>query len=258
MTEFAHFDVLGVPIGVTSPQKTLEAFERWSNDDIGRFVCVREVNGVMLAQDDKEFRDLHYRAALVTPDGMPIAWLGRMEGYDLERTAGPDLMMYVMMQSDREDGPRHFFYGGKPGVAEELRQVFAQLAPKANVVGVGTPPFRALTMTELDTLAAEIEAVKADIVWVGISTPKQEFLMEQLSRRTSATFVGVGAAFDFHTGRVRRAPRWMRESGLEWLHRLLSEPRRLWRRYVVMAPKFVLLVALRKLRPSRPDLRRCT
>jgi N-acetylglucosaminyldiphosphoundecaprenol N-acetyl-beta-D-mannosaminyltransferase len=182
---------------------------------------------------------------MITPDGMPLVWLGRRVGHPVERTCGPDLMEKVLADTART-GLRHYLYGGKPGVAERLKARVEARFPGISIVGVETPPFEPLTADEFLAVAGRIRGTRADVVWIGISTPKQEFLMRDLARLVPATLIGVGAAFDFHSGAIRRAPRWMQKSGLEWLHRLISEPKRLWRRYLVLAPRFVWLLLTRK------------
>lgn len=236
------YDVLGIPVSVTTLTSASQAIHRWARDDVGRFVCIRDVHGVMQAYDNPALSRLHREAAMVTPDGMPLVWLGRRAGLPVERTCGPDLMDRVMADSARS-GLRHYFYGGKPGVAEQLRRVFLARYPGLQVVGHCTPPFRDLSDDEVAAVAERLNASGADVVWVGLSTPKQEFLMGRLAPMVSATLIGVGAAFDYHTGQIKRAPRWMQRSGVEFIHRLMSEPRRLWRRYLIMAPRFVWLVA---------------
>lgn len=238
------YDVLGVPVSVTTLETASDQIHRWAEDRVGRFVIIRDVHGVVQAYDDPAFAELHKRAAMVTPDGMPLVWLARRRGLPVQRTCGPDLFDRLMKDSAKS-GLRHYFYGGKPGVVARLKEVFEQRHPGVQVVGIGAPPFRALSDPEVQEIAAALNASRTDVVWVGLSTPKQEFLMARLAPLTTATLIGVGAAFDFHTGRVQRAPRWMQRVGLEFLHRLLSEPRRLWRRYLIMAPRFLWLVATR-------------
>jgi len=238
---FDTYRVLGIPISATTLSTASQVICDWGQDDQARFVFIRDVHGIMQAQDDPELRDLHERAAMVTPDGMPLVWLGRAAGKHVSRTCGPDLMERVLVDS-ATSGLKHFFYGGKPGVAEALEASFKQRVPSLQVVGVGTPPFRPLSPDELKQTAEVLNSSGAQVVWIGISTPKQEFLIRDLAPLVSATLVGVGAAFDFHTGAVTRAPKWMQPLGLEWLWRLASEPRRLWRRYLVLAPQFVWLV----------------
>lgn len=238
---FATYDVLGVPVSATTLDSASGAIANWAKDDIGRCVFIRDVHGVMQAQDDVQLMQLHHQAAMVTPDGMPLVWLGRKAGFDVSRTCGPDLMERVLANSPMT-GLKHFFYGGKPGVAEQLKSAFERRYPGLDVVRTDTPPFRPLSPDELTEVARDINESGADVVWVGLSTPKQEHLMHALVPQVRATLIGVGAAFDFHTGAVKRAPHWMRGVGLEWSWRLASEPRRLWRRYLVMAPRFVWMI----------------
>jgi len=236
------YDVLGIPISATSLDSAAKLIEQWADDEQGRFVFIRDVHGIMQAQDDPELLALHQDAAMVTPDGMPLVWLGQLAGLPVSRTCGPDLMDHVLSRSP-QSRLRHFFYGGKAGVAEDLKKKFEDRYPGLQVVGADTPPFRPLTQVELESIASAINSSGADVVWIGISTPKQEFLMRDLRPFVNATLIGVGAAFDFHTGQIKRAPFWMQKSGLEWSWRLSQEPKRLWKRYLVMAPRFLIAVA---------------
>ncbi|MDH4386881.1 MAG: WecB/TagA/CpsF family glycosyltransferase [Caulobacter sp.] len=241
----ASFDVLGVPVSVTTLDRASAAIHAWADDGRGRFVCIRDVHGIVQAVDDPRLAALHREAAMVTPDGMPLVWIGQRAGLPVERTCGPELMDRVMAQSPAS-GLRHYFFGGRPGIAERLKSSFERRYPGVAVVGVETPPFRELADDELSDLAARIACSAADVVWIGLPTPRQEFLMQRLAPRTGVTLIGVGAAFDFHTGAVRRAPPWMQKSGLEFLFRLASDPRRLWRRYLIKAPRFVWMIATRR------------
>lgn len=239
--EPGSYDVLGVPVTVTSLPDATDCILRWKEDGIGRFVCIRDVHGVMRAVDEPRLMDLHGEAAMVTPDGMPLVALGRWRGLPVQRTCGPDLIAHLA-EAGQSSGLRHYLYGGAPGVAERLASEFRKRFTDIQIVGVECPPFRPPTDREAEETRARISDSGADVVWVGLSTPKQEFWMQSNYRHLSATLIGVGAAFDFHTGRVKRAPVWMQRTGLEWLHRLVSEPRRLWRRYLILAPRFVLAV----------------
>ena len=184
---------------------------------------------------------------LATPDGMPVVWALRMLGHRAERVYGPDLMLAVCERSARE-GWSHFFFGGAPGVAEMLAAEMRRRFPALAVAGVLCPPFRALTSEEEEAMLAHLNGSGAQIVWVGLGSPKQDLWMAQYRPRLRPpVLVGVGAAFDFFTGRTPQAPRWMRRGGLEWLFRLASEPRRLWRRYVIYNPKFVWEVTRQRL-----------
>ena len=205
------------------------------------YICVTGVHGVSEAQADPAFRRVLNAALLNTPDGVPMVWMGRWQGFaQMRRVYGPDLLLRVCEMSV----PRrftHFFYGGAPGVAETLKQRLEQRFPGLAVVGTYTPPFRPLNPDEAGDLVQRVRRLKPDLFWVGLSTPKQENFMAQYWQQLEATlFVGVGAAFDFHAGRVRQAPLWMQRNGLEWLFRLGCEPRRLWKRYLKNNPLFVL------------------
>jgi len=183
-------------------------------------------------------------ANLVTPDGMPVVWALRLLGVQAERVYGPDLMLAVCQRSGQE-GWRHYFYGGAEGVAEQLAMAFQEKFEGFQTVGVECPPFRDLTPAEDLEMVARINNSQAQIVWVGLGSPKQDlWLAEHRAALSAPVLIAVGAAFDFYTGRVRQAPRWMQRTGLEWLFRLVSEPRRLWRRYLSSNPKFIWQLAL--------------
>lgn len=236
--------VLGVPVSLVSLAVAVQTIIGWCEVGTAHFVCVRDVHGIMRAQEDPEVMALHDRAGLVTPDGMPLVWLARYRGHaEVDRACGSDLVIELCRLSV-DKGLRHYFYGGKPGVAERMAAALGERYPGLQVAGTYTPPFRALTAEEDAEVTAAIVAACPHIVWVGLSTPTQEYWMrDHVDRIPGATLMGVGAAFDFHTGDVKRAPQWMRTRGLEWLHRLVSEPRRLWRRYLVLAPRFLARVA---------------
>jgi len=234
-------NVLGVGISVLNLRTALAAMA----DAISRrrkgYLCVTGVHGVMEAQADEGFKKILNGAFLCTPDGMPMVWAGRLRGHrEMGRVYGPDLMLDVCAWSETS-GARHFFYGGAEGVADLLVRNLKARFPKMPVAGTFTPPFRPLNEAEVLGLQAQIAAARPDILWVGLSTPKQEkFMAEFLPRLEVTLMVGVGAAFDFHSGRVRQAPRWMQRSGLEWFYRLCREPRRLAWRYFRNNPWFVL------------------
>lgn len=236
-----RINVLGVGISVLNLKTALTAIATAVKERRKGYVCVTGVHGVMEAQDDAAFKKILNDAFLCTPDGMPMVWAGKLGGQrEMSRVYGPDLMLDVCAWSETS-GARHFFYGGADGVADLLARKLAAKFPKLAVAGTFTPPFRALNAEEVAQLQAQIAAAKPDILWVGLSTPKQEkFMAEFLPKLDVTLMIGVGAAFDFHSGRVRQAPRWMQRSGLEWFYRLCSEPRRLARRYFRNNPLFVL------------------
>ena len=233
--------VLGVGISVLNLKTTLAAIADAVQGRRKGYLCVTGVHGVMEAQEDAAFKTILNNACLCTPDGMPMVWAGKLAGHrEMSRVYGPDLFLEVCAWSE-ESGCTHFFYGGADGVADLLAQKLRAKFPKLAVVGTFTPPFRPLTTEEVAKLQDQVAAAKPDILWVGLSTPKQEkFMAEFLPKLDVTLMAGVGAAFDFLSGRVRQAPRWMQRSGLEWFYRLCSEPRRLAKRYFRNNPLFVL------------------
>lgn len=238
-------NVLGVGISAITMEMAVTVIDGWIARREPHYVCVATVHGVMECQRDPALRTIYNRSGLTTPDGMPLVWLSRLSGYRyVERVYGPDLLL-ALCAYGLPRGYRHFFYGGEPGVAEALAARLRARFPGLQVVGTCTPPFRPLTPEEDAAVVAAINAAGPDIVWVGLSTPKQDrWMAEHVGRLTAPVLIGVGAAFDFHSGRKRQAPRWMQRAGLEWLFRLSQEPRRLWRRYLIYNPLFVVLVLL--------------
>ena len=237
-------EILGVPISICDMHSAVQRILGLLDTGSAHYVCVADVNSLMIARRDARHRENLLAAGMVTPDGAPIARLARMLGHKaLHRVCGPDLMLEVCGRKD-ERIIRHFFYGGDVGVAHSLSESLKNSFPQVNIVGTYSPPFRPLTRAEENEVLIQIASANADIIWVGLGCPKQEQWMAQMTPRlSSGVMIGVGAAFDFHSGRIGRAPKWMRGSGLEWLHRLCSEPRRLWRRYLVQAPTFILLAS---------------
>lgn len=236
-------NILGVSVCAVNMDSALARIDVWIAERSPNFACFRDVHGVMVNRKDPELQAAHEHAGMVAPDGMPLVWLSRLAGHHgTGRVCGPDFMPALCKRSVSA-GYRHFFYGGAPGVAERLAANLRQRFLGLQVVGTYSPPFRPLTQAEDAAVIRMIDETSADIVWVGLSTPKQEkWMMDHVGRVTAPVLLRVGAAFDFHAGTVRRAPVWMQQSGLEWLFRLLSQPRRLWRRYLVLAPAFLFLV----------------
>ncbi len=238
------FRVVGVRVDAVQLPEAVARIQRWiDNRENGKYVAVTGMHGVAESRQDPRFREILNQAALVVPDGMPLVWLGRWHGHSLRRrVTGSELMLAFC----RETGPRprHFFYGGAPGVAEDLAR---QLHERFNitVAGTYTPPFRPLVEAEEADLTAQVHAAAPDVLWVGLSTPKQErWMFDHHLKLKVPVILGVGAAFDMNSGRLKRAPAWMRDSGLEWLYRLLSEPRRLWKRYLVTIPQSMWSISL--------------
>lgn len=237
-------NVLGVGISALNLQSALSEIAEAVRQRRKGYICVTGVHGVMEAQTDEKFRHILNQALLCTPDGMPMVWVGRLRGHEaMRRVYGPDLMLDVCAWSER-NACRHFFFGGGPGVAERLRDKLLARFPNLAVVGCYAPPFRPLDAGEKTRLQEIVRAARPDIMWIGLSTPKQEkFMAEFLPYLDVTLMVGVGAAFDFHSGSVKQAPLWMQRSGLEWFFRLCQEPRRLARRYLRNNPLFLIKIA---------------
>lgn len=244
-TELKRVNILGVGLSAINYDVALKVVEEWIKSGHGAYVTVTGVHGVMEAQKDEELRGIFNRAGMVTPDGMPMVWVSRYYGEkSVSRVYGPNLMLKVCERS-QETGWRHFFYGGKEGVNEILTQRLREKFPDIQVAGTYCPPFRPLTQEEEDEVINQIIESKADIVWVGLSTPKQERFMAKVTERLpKQVLFGVGAAFDFHAGLVKQAPSWIQSSGLEWAFRLYQEPKRLWRRYLTHNPAFIWRIGL--------------
>jgi N-acetylglucosaminyldiphosphoundecaprenol N-acetyl-beta-D-mannosaminyltransferase len=233
-------NVLGVGVDPVNQTSALATIERWIATRDQQYVTVTGIHGIMESQQDEGVRAIHNGAGLVVPDGMPLVWLSRLHGFArADRVYGPDLLL-ACCQRSLATGHRHYFYGAGTGVPEQLIARLRTRFPGLPVAGGFSPPFRALTPEEDDAIVRQINATRPDIVWVGLSTPKQErWMAEHRNRLDAPVLIGVGAAFDFHAGLKRQAPRWMQRSGLEWVFRLLCEPRRLWRRYLRNNPVFV-------------------
>jgi N-acetylglucosaminyldiphosphoundecaprenol N-acetyl-beta-D-mannosaminyltransferase len=247
----ADFKVLGVRVDAVQIPEVVSMMERWIRERTAtHYIAVTGMHGVMEAQHSPDFRSILNAADLVVPDGMPLVWLGRRHGYALRRRVyGPELMETFCAST----GPsyRHFFYGGGPGVAVRLADVLKRRYG-VNAVGTYSPPFRPLNDEESKQVSCQIQAAAPDVVWVGLSTPKQErWMFDQRRRLTVPLMAGVGAAFDFIAGTVKQSPAWMQENGLEWLFRLIQEPRRLWQRYLILGPQFAWNVGLELLKLRR-------
>lgn len=245
--EIATLNVLGTRVGAYNLTGVIALLDSWVHaPETGRYVCVTGVHGVMEGLGDPAIQAVHNLADAVVPDGMPLTWVGRWKGHKaMDRVYGPDLMLAVL-KTGCPQGWTHYFYGGKPGVAEELKACLTARFPGLKVVGTFCPPFRPLGHQEEMEILADINRLSPDFVWIGLSTPKQELLMARWKSLgvQAKVLLGVGAAFDFHTGRVRQAPSWMQRAGLEWLFRLCMEPRRLAPRYLRNNPLFVWHVFL--------------
>lgn len=242
-------NILGVRVSAINMGLALETIDGWIRRREENYVCVTGVHGIVESYRRDDLRKIHNGAGLVVPDGMPLVWLSRMNGYPwVNRVYGPDLML-ALCELSLQKGYKHFLYGGGPGVPELLAERLTERFPGLNIADVYSPPFRVLSAAEDEAISERIRQSGAEVVWVGLSTPKQELWMAQhIKRLKPAVLIGVGAAFDFHAGLKKQAPRWMMRSGLEWLFRLGCEPVRLGPRYLRNNPLFVCLLMQQMLR----------
>lgn len=250
----ARVDVLGVGVSAVSLPDAVAEIARWVKHREPHYVCVTGVHGVMESQRDPALLQVHNDSGLTTPDGMPMVWAGRRAGADgMTRVYGPDLML-ALCEKARAEGWTSYFYGGKPGVPDLLRDRLQSRFPGIQVVGSHSPPFRPLTAQEDAQEVQRINDADPDLLWVGLSTPKQErWMAAHVGRVNAPAMLGVGAAFDIHAGVLPQAPPWMQQRGLEWVYRLGREPRRLWRRYLRNNPVFVYKILRRPPRLFTPS-----
>jgi N-acetylglucosaminyldiphosphoundecaprenol N-acetyl-beta-D-mannosaminyltransferase len=239
--------ILGCNIGEINYESATQLILGLARKRESRYVCVANVHMVMEAYDDAEFLQIVNAADLVTPDGMPLVWVMRLQGLrPQERVYGPALTQFVLEAANREGIPVGF-YGSTPQTLEKLKRKVQERYPSLKIAYLYAPPFRPLTTEEDEEVVRAINDSGTRILFVGLGCPKQERWMAAHKGRVQAVMLGVGAAFDFLAGVKPQAPHWMQCAGLEWLFRLLTEPRRLWRRYLYHNPRFVLLVLLQLL-----------
>ena len=246
--------ILGLPVSAIRMVDALNAVQSWIANHDPHYICCVPAHAVMEAYDHPELRTVYAESGLNTPDGMAIVWLLRRAGHpEVGRVYGPDLLLKAC-EYGLAHGWRHYFYGGTQTAMDSLVIKLANRFPSFKVAGAESPPFRPLTAVEEEEMAAHIRAAAPDIIWVGLGSPKQEqWMYDHVAGLGVPVLVGVGAAFDFLSGTKPQAPRWVQRSGLEWFYRLVSEPRRLWRRYLLGYPRFAWLVAMQRLGLLRLD-----
>jgi N-acetylglucosaminyldiphosphoundecaprenol N-acetyl-beta-D-mannosaminyltransferase len=244
-------NVIGAEIDSLSWAEARSRIAAWAGERRSRVVFICNAHSVVTARRDPAFAQALRAADMATPDGSPVAWMLRRQGYTTqERINGPDLMWHCCADAQAQ-GLSIYLYGGLPQTLHLLRDKLLRAYPDLRIAGSYSPPFRPLTVEEDAAAVADINASGAGIVWVSLGCPKQEMWMHKQRGRVQAVMVGVGAAFDYHAGVLARAPLWAQRSGLEWLHRLLTEPRRLWRRYLVTNTLFILAAAKQLLIDAR-------
>jgi N-acetylglucosaminyldiphosphoundecaprenol N-acetyl-beta-D-mannosaminyltransferase len=240
-----HANVLGVCVEAVTMSEALERIECALLKRQKGYVCLAGVHGIMEAQRNPAVKRAFDDSFLTLPDGTPTVWVGRLQGLPwMQRLTGPDLMLEIF-RNRQFASYRHFLYGGKPGVAQELATSLSRQFPWVQIAGTYTPPFHDLTIEEEEDLVSTIRVLKPHVIWVGISSPRQEMFMHKLLPKLDTLLMfGVGAAFDFHTGRIKDCAEWMKRAGLQWLHRLVQDPRHLFGRYARNNPAFIWEIAL--------------
>lgn len=234
--------VLGAPIDVLNWDDAIGKIVAWGARRESRYVCICNVHSVVTASQDGAFAKVVAEADMATPDGAPVAWMIRRAGWrHQQRINGPDLMWRYLSLA-RTHGQAVYFYGGAADTLAILRRRLETEFPELKIAGMVSPPFRKLTEAEQQADVEAINSSGAAVVFVSLGCPKQELWMAEQRGKVHAVLIGVGAAFDYHAGTIKRAPEWMQHAGLEWGHRLASEPRRLWRRYLVTNTWFVVAV----------------
>lgn len=244
--ELTTCNILGTEILVTDMKKTVALIEGHTDELRGNYICVGNVHTTVTAHDDAHYYTVQKEAAFVLPDGKPLSVYSRKHGFpEAERVTGPDLMLALFA---RDNGLRHYFYGSSEETLAMLREKLEGQYPGLLIAGMVSPPFRALSEEEDAAAVQAMNDAHADIIWVGLGAPKQENWMYEHRGRVNGVMIGVGAGFDYHAGNIRRAPAWMQKLSLEWLYRLLQDPRRLFKRYLVTNTRYLYLIHKKKRR----------
>ena len=233
-------------INVTNMSDTIKYIGGHLDDLRGKYICVSNVHTTVMSYENEEYRKIQNGAAMALPDGAPLSSYSRRKGYkQAQRVTGPDLMLELFAIS-KEKGYRHYFYGATEETLQSMKEVLERDYPGIQIAGMYAPPFRALTPQEDAQIVAKINESRPDFIWIGVGAPKQEEWMYQHMGQLQGVLIGVGAGFDYLAGYIKRAPRWMQRMSLEWLYRLLQDPKRLWRRYFTSNVKFICLTRMDK------------
>ena len=239
MEELQHCEILKTNINVTNMSDTIKYIGGHLDDLRGKYICVSNVHTTVMSYENEEYRKIQNGAAMALPDGAPLSSYSRRKGYkQAQRVTGPDLMLELFAIS-KEKGYRHYFYGATEETLQSMKEVLERDYPGIQIAGMYAPPFRALTPQEDAQIVAKINESRPDFIWIGLGAPKQEEWMYQHMGQLQGVLIGVGAGFDYLAGYIKRAPRWMQRMSLEWLYRLLQDPKRLWRRYFTSNVKFI-------------------
>lgn len=239
-------NILGVNIAVTNLNETVNYIEKNLDKLKGNYICISNVHTTVTAYDDKEYRKIQNSGALALPDGKPLSVLSKKRGFkNAQRVTGPDLMGELFKESEKK-GYKHYFYGSTEETLKLLEAKLKEKYPKLNIVGMYSPPFKSEVLLENNNILDEINAQDVDFMWIGLGAPKQEKWMFNHKGKVKAVMVGVGAGFDYYAERIKRAPIWVRKCSLEWLYRLMQDPKRLFKRYIITNSKFIYLIIFNK------------
>jgi N-acetylglucosaminyldiphosphoundecaprenol N-acetyl-beta-D-mannosaminyltransferase len=234
--------IVGIPIFAGRFKEAIDHVLHDLGEAKNNCISATGAHGIVHSTDDQHFKEILQGFYLNLPDGMPNVWIGKLKGKKrMERCYGPDFFAEIMKVTANKN-VNHFFCGGKEGVAENLKNACFIKFHNHNIMGTYCPPFLNVDQYDYKEIGQIINKVNTDILWIGLSTPKQEFFAHYLSSHVNVKFIiAVGAAFDFHTDAVRQAPNWIQKAGLEWLFRLITEPKRLFARYIYIVPKYLYL-----------------
>lgn len=232
-------NIMGVNIAAINMEWLIDFTKKYVTELSGDYLCVSNVHTTVMSYDDASYCAVQNGGIMAIPDGGPLSSVGRRRGFsEMERTTGPDYLKEILKIS-AEEGYRHYFYGSTEETLEKLRAILKKDYPGVQIAGMYSPPFRTLSDKEDEETIKMINDADADFVWIGLGAPKQEKWMADHKGKVKGFMVGVGAAFDYLAGNIERAPMWMQKANLEWLYRLLQEPKRLFRRYFYTNTKFI-------------------
>lgn len=240
-TSESHISVIGTPINKLTWSSVITTISKWAKLNESKYICICNVHSVVTAAQDNHFHTILREADMATPDGAPVAWyMKAVGGGHQQRINGPDLMWKYLTHINNGN-ESIYLYGGKQSTLDILQKKICEHFPNVRIAGSYSPPFRNLTDTEQQKIVEMINNSGANTIWVSLGCPKQETWMHQQKGKINGVMIGVGAAFDYHAGTLKRAPEWMQNNGLEWFYRLCQEPSRLWKRYLVTNTLFVFL-----------------
>lgn len=241
-------NILGVNINVTNMKDTINYIRNNIEDLKGNYICISNVHTTVMAYENKEYKKIQNSGIMALPDGKPLSIVSKKKGFkEAQRVTGPDLMEEIFKISEKK-GYKHYFYGSTEDTLIELKKKLICKYPNLNIVGIYSPPFRELTKKEDKEIIFEINNTEADFLWVGLGAPKQEIWMYNHRYKINSLMIGVGAGFDYHADKIKRAPVLMQKLSLEWLFRLIQDPKRLFRRYFITNSKFIYRIIIDKFR----------